>query len=93
MEDKSLTRVVFENCSALYKKFHFPVCAADGEPLLNGANPVPDSYFTASSNGATYDPHLAGLPRTKYWAPMTAEKDAVPPTFYLQVGQNDDETV
>jgi len=79
----------------IFQSFTCPdlTCLAGGEPLLNGANPVPDSYFTASSNGDVYLPHLAGLPHTLYWAPRTAEKDAVPPTFYLQVGQNGDETV
>jgi len=78
--------VVFENVSDfVYKLFHFPACAADGEPLLNGANPVPDSYFTASSYMDPYLPHLAGFPRLEFWTPATAEKTAVPPTFYLQV--------
>jgi len=63
-------------------------CAAE-EPLLNGANPVPDSYFTASSEySASYAAHLARLNGlTSFWSPLGAERDAIPPAMFLQVSQ------
>jgi len=68
--------------------FHSSVltCAA-GEPLLNGANPVPHSYFTASSEfGVGNDAYLARLDGSgSWWAPTNAERSAIPPTLFLQV--------
>jgi len=58
--------------------------------LLHGASPVPDSYFTASSEwSSTYVAYKARLDgANSYWSPTSAERDAIPPTFYLQVSQN-----
>ena len=63
-------------------------CAADG-PLLNGTLPVPDSFFTASSEySATYAAHKARLDGSgSWWGPTVADKTAIPITVYLQVGQ------
>jgi len=59
------------------------------EPLLNGANPVPDIYFTASSEHS--DPYLAHNARmdgvNKWWAPTPAELAATPTTMYLQASE------
>jgi len=56
-------------------------CAADGEALLNGTIPVPDSYFTASSEYPGW-----GAPQARLrddgvvtgWGPSTEEVDANP---------------
>ena len=58
-----------------------------GDPLLDGVSPVPDSYFTASSeydiNHKAYFARLSdGGPG---WLASDAEVNANPPTFYLQV--------
>jgi len=58
-----------------------------GEPLLNGASPVPDSFFTASSEwSVTYAAHKARLEETGiFWCPTQADRDAIPRTLFLQV--------
>jgi len=63
-------------------------CTAD-EPLLNGATPVPNSYFTASSEiDLTHAAHLSRLDGTdKRWTPTEADRDLIPPTLFLQVSQ------
>jgi len=61
-------------------------CAAE-EALLDGANPVPDSYFTATSYWSGRDPLFARLSATSHWAPSSAQGYAIPPSFYLQVRQ------
>jgi len=67
--------------------FFSGVTCPSEEPLLNGINPVPDSYFTASSiygaSYAAYKAHLDG--GGGFWVASSAEKDAIPPTFFLQV--------
>ena len=58
------------------------------EPLLKGSNPIPDSYFTASSvysNFAAYTARMDGT--ADYWCSTTADRDASPPTLVLQVSQ------
>jgi len=63
------------------------------EPLLNGVNPVPDSYFTASSiydlgyEGYEdfYAAFMARLNVGGHWRPSEAESVAIPPTLFLQV--------
>jgi len=59
------------------------------EPLLNGANPVPDSSFTASSEfGASYVPHNARLDGgSSFWGPTTADLETIPLAVFLQVSQ------
>ena len=73
------------------KVFHCPglACAVAGEPLLNGVNPVPDSYFTATTEvSVDYAAHSARLDGDGFsWIPLAEERTAVPPTFYLQVSQ------
>jgi len=60
-------------------------CLAE-EPLLNGVNPVPNNYFTASSCYSNYLPHWARLDGSSdKWYPSEAEFNAVPPTFFLQL--------
>jgi len=63
-------------------------CAVEGEPLLNGRYPVPDSYITASSqihvSAAAPYARLDGANR--HWCPSFAEINTIPPVFYLQVG-------
>jgi len=55
------------------------------EPLLNGANPVPDSYFTASSDySASYAAPCARLYGTSSWWTPTVD-ESIPVTFFLQV--------
>jgi len=62
-------------------------CATE-EPLLEGTNPVPDSYFTASSEySASFLAHFARM-RTGVgfpWCPTTADKSVC----FLQVSQED----
>jgi len=57
---------------------------------LNGTIPVPDSYFTASSEfSATYaapEARLDGGPG--FWSPTSDEKLAIPLTFFIQVNKN-----
>jgi len=58
--------------------------------LLAGTNPLPNNHFTASSDaGATFKAHgartLDGI--TGFWCASTTERDASPPTFFLQVSQ------
>jgi len=62
-------------------------CAAAEEPLLDGTNPIPDSYFTASTENPNWEAHLARMSNTvNCWSPTDAELAAIPPTCYLQVG-------
>jgi len=64
------------------------VCAAD-EPLLDGTNPVPDDYFTASSEYNTGFPaHEARLSRPGVWLATQAEIDAVSPAMFLQASSH-----
>ena len=55
-------------------------CAAEA-PLLDGVNPVPDSYFTASSEVPGMEAIMARMSDTSWWYP---EFDTEP--LYLQVG-------
>jgi len=66
--------------------FKDPACAVDG-PLLTGANPVPDSYFTASSEySATFAAYKARIGvTTTCWIATMAEIEAIPPSLYIQV--------
>jgi len=60
-------------------------CAAE-EPLLNGANPVPDSYFNASSEyGGVVLAISARMNASYWWRPDPSEEIVDAPTFYLQV--------
>jgi len=60
-------------------------CAIE-EALLDGANPVPDSYFTASSTtSATLGAPAARMSVSYCWVAADAEINANPPTSYLQV--------
>ena len=55
------------------------------EALLDGTNPVPDTYFTASSE-FVYTAYMARLDGSvDYWCPTSAEMNVIPPTFFLQV--------
>jgi len=56
---------------------------------LDGTNPVPDSYFTASSEyGASWAAPLARLDGgLAFWSPTGAEMMANPLTCFLQVNQ------
>ena len=57
------------------------------EPLLNGANPVPDTYFTASgvwdASPTGTLPHFARLSAINMWAPDGTAGNPNP--SYLQV--------
>jgi len=66
-------------------------CAAGEEPLLDGANPVPDSYFTASSTygGGSWLAHYARMSAIDAWEPAPADRDAIPPSSFLQVSGED----
>jgi len=63
-----------------------PGCAAAGEPLLNSVNPVPDSFFAASSEQSTdWKTPLARLDGGGYgWCADWAAVEATPPTFFIQ---------
>ena len=62
-------------------------CAAEG-PLLDGINPVPDSYFTATSEwDASYAANKARVGANNNWASTLADAIINPPTVYLQVRQ------
>ena len=62
-------------------------CAAI-EPLLDGANPVPDSYLTASSEALPdYAASNAGRLRLGHWGPTEVNRNNIPPTVFLQVYQ------
>jgi len=62
-------------------------CAAEG-PLLDGTNPVPDSYFTATSEwSGSYAAHKARVGASNYWASTRADATTNPLTVYLQVSQ------
>jgi len=62
-------------------------CAAE-EPLLDGVNPVPDSYFTATSVflDTGYPAYYARLDGTAGWCASDAERSTTPPAMFLQVG-------
>jgi len=61
-------------------------CATD-EALLNGVNPVPDSYFIATSENvasrAAYYARMDG--DSRWWVPTSTDASAIPLTMYLQV--------
>ena len=60
-------------------------CAAE-EALLNGSNPVPDSYFTATSEWPGWTAPMARLGHNLIaWSPSETEIAAIPSTCYLQV--------
>jgi len=62
-------------------------CDADGEALLDGTNPVPDSYFTASTSVHSFQAaHKARLSTNcpYLWLTSIGELSATPPKFYLQ---------
>ena len=64
-----------------------PTCASE-EALLDGTNPVPDSYFNASSEWSVdYAAHKARLGADSHWAPTDVDKDAELITLYLQVSK------
>jgi len=71
-----------------FTRFQGLTCAAE-EPLLNGATPVPDGYFTASSEySATYAAPKGRMDGgSGYWAPNSTDNSASPPTMFLQVSQ------
>jgi len=74
----------------MHYAIHCPdvTCAADGEPLLNDTNLVPDSYFTATSEfHSMYAPYQARVGASTYWASTLDEAAVNPPTVYLQVSQ------
>ena len=61
-------------------------CDPDGEPLLDGVDPVPDEYFTASSEDASgFYARYARMSAIKCWIPSYEEMNAYPKTYYLQV--------
>jgi len=62
------------------------MCAGGGEPILDGTNPVPNTYFTASSEDGLWYAYKAGMNEMYSWSPSIAELNANPPTCYLQVG-------
>ena len=55
------------------------------EPLLDGTNPVPDSYFTASSEDPDYEAPKARMSAINAWDPTAEDRDALPPACFLQV--------
>jgi len=62
-------------------------CAAE-EALLDGTNPVPDIYFTATSEwSGSYAAHNARVGASNYWASTYADAVINPPTVYLQVSK------
>jgi len=63
----------------------FSVLTCDApEALLNGANPVPDTYFTASGQWAAYtSPYNARMSAPDHWAPDGTSGNPNP--SYLQV--------
>jgi len=62
------------------------MCAVE-EPLLDGTNPVPDTYFTASTEDVGFEAYKARMSADSCWGPTYDEMIADPPTCYLQVGQ------
>jgi len=60
------------------------------EPLLDGTNPVPDSYFTASSEHHVENAaHRARLYSSAYgWVANAADRDAITPTLFLQASSH-----
>jgi len=57
-------------------------------PLLNGVNPVPDSYFTASTDKIGYEAYRARLDgNNNWWSPKSSDINAIPPTLFVQVRQ------
>jgi len=59
-----------------------------GSPLMGGANPIPNSYMTSSSQDGTSSasaPYQARLYNSLGWCPSAAENNAVPPAMWLQV--------
>jgi len=69
---------------------HRGLTCATEEPLLDGTNPVPDSYFTASSYDTTFTEATVDAPKARMsadwcWSPHHDEMNAQPPTYYLQV--------
>ena len=67
--------------------FHCPDLTCDAEePLLNGVNPVPDSYFTASGElDARFSPSKARLNAGYFWHPSEINWLVYPERMYLQV--------
>jgi len=61
------------------------VCAASG-PLVDGTNPIPDSYMTATSEwSALYVAPMARMSSGGAWWAADAETLAPVPNFYMQV--------
>jgi len=59
-------------------------CAADGEPLLDGTHPVPDSYFTATSKaGRSWAARNVRMSAPNAWAPDLCTRDS--PSCFVQV--------
>lgn len=61
-----------------------PSCGTAG-PLVTGANPIPDSYMTASSSGAGYPASSARLHGTSVWRAESTVYNSQNPVFYIQV--------
>jgi len=61
------------------------VCANAG-PLISGSNPIPDTSMTASSEWSTaWGASYARFTGSAAWCASGAEKDTVPPKYYIQV--------
>ena len=62
-------------------------CAVGEEPLLDGANPVPDNYFTATSEHESYAAHKARMSADNAWVATFTEQfqNGMPFPYYLQV--------
>jgi len=60
-------------------------CANTG-PLINGSNPIPDAYMTASSEySSNWRAPNARLNGPKGWCANDTERDTAPPNYYIQV--------
>ena len=57
-------------------------CASE-EPLLDGANPVPDNYFTATSEHESYAAHKARMSADNAW--VATFQTGMPFPYSLQV--------
>ena len=64
-----------------------PVLACTTEDqLVSGSNPIPDTHMTASTEySASWAAYYARLNGVNAWLPTQAERDTVPPNFYIQV--------
>ena len=63
-------------------------CAAAEEPLLDGTSPIPNTYFTASTQNPEWEAYRARMSNAvNCWSPTNVELAANPPTCYLQVDE------